>query len=252
MNKKRVKILGLLSYIILASLIVYFTKIPYLYSIILVLIPPAIVNYLWLKKSRKKVLLFSICATLLFSFAVELMSRLTNSWDVQSVLPRVLGFLPLENILFSFINFSWVLSFYEYFVDKDSTKKISKNFKYLIIIFSIFSLAIFTLYFYDPTIVAMDYITLGVVILLIPAIALFSKNPKLLKKTILPVAFFSIVFFIYETVSLIIGSWWWPGQYVLPINLFGHVFPLDDVIIWYFLSTITLIGGYEFFSDDFN
>lgn len=251
MNKKNIQMASLLAYVIIASIIVYFTKIPYLYSILFVLIPPSIINFLWLKNSRRKILIFSLSATFLFAFAVELVSRLKDAWDVQSTLPRLFGILPLENIIFAFINFFWVLSFYEYFIDRDTTKKMSNKFKYLIIIFSLFSLLIFSIYFYNPSLIGMDYALVGIVILLIPAIIIFSANPKILKKTIIPVIFFSLVFFIYEAISILIGSWWWPGDYILPINFFGHVFPIDDIIIWYILSTITLIGGYEFFADDF-
>jgi Mn2+/Fe2+ NRAMP family transporter len=96
----------------------------------------------------------------------------------------------------------------------------------------------------------MNYFTTAIIILIIPSIIIFSKDFKLLKKVFLPTIFFAMIFFIYELVSLKIGSWWWPGEYLLPIKIFGKIFPLDDVIIWYFLSTITLIGGYEFFADD--
>lgn len=249
---KKFKLIALFSYILLACLIVYITKITYLFSILLVLVPPSIANFLWLKKSRKKVLIFSIISTLLFAFAIELSSRLANTWDVQSILPRLFGIIPLENMLFAFLNIFWVLSFYEYFVDRDTATKISGKFKYLIILFCLFSLIIFSLYFYNPDIIRLNYFVMAVIILIIPSIIIFSKRPRLLKKTILPTLFFAIVFFIYEIVSLKIGSWWWPGEYIKTFTLFGKVFPLDDVIIWYFLSTITLVGGYEFFADDWN
>jgi hypothetical protein len=249
MKKKKLKLIGLFIYILVACLIVYITKIDYLYSIILVLVPPAIVNFLWLKKSRKKILIFSLVSTFLFAFAIELSSRLANTWDVQSILPRLFGIIPLENMLFAFLNIFWVLSFYEYFVDRE-TKKISKKFRYLIMLFCLFSLIIFGIYFYNKELIAMNYFTTAIIILIIPSIIIFSKNPSILKKTILPTFFFAVVFFIYELVSLKVGSWWWPGEYLLPIKIFGETFPLDDVIIWYLLSTITLIGGYEFFADN--
>jgi len=248
---KKQRIAFLLGYILVACLVVLITKPLYIYSILIVLVPPALVNFYWLEKSRKKVFVFSITATFLFALAAELSSRLADSWDVQSVLPRLFGLLPLENIIFAFLNFFFILAFYEYFVDKDTTKKISKKFKYLVILFSLFSLVIFSLYFYNPEIVSMNYATLALITLLIPSIIIFSKNTHLIKKSLLPVLFFAIVFFIYEIVSLKIGSWWWPGEYLFPIQLFGKTFPLDDVIIWYFLSTFALIGGYEFFADDF-
>ncbi len=249
LNTKKLRLIGLFVYILLACLVVYFLEPVYLLSIIIVLVPPSIVNFLWLKKSRQKILIFSIVSTFLFAFAIELSSRLANTWDVQSTLPRVLGIIPLENMLFAFLNIFWVLSFYEYFVDRE-TKNISKKFKYLVMMFLVFSLIIFGAYIYNPEIIAMNYFTTAIIILIIPSIIIFGKNPSILKKTLLPTLFFAFVFFVYEIVSLKIGSWWWPGEYLKTFIVFGKVFPLDDIIIWYFLSTITLIGGYEFFADN--
>lgn len=250
MKNKRLKLIGLFVYVLIACIILYITKLTYFFSILLILFPPSIANFLWLKHSRKKILIFSIVSTFLFAFAIELSSRLANTWDVQSILPRILGVIPLENMLFAFLNIFWVLCFYEYFVDDDTTIRISKKFKYLIILFCLFSLIIFSLYFYNSSTIKMSYFTTAIIILIIPSIIIFGRNPRLLKKTILPTLFFAIVFFIYELVSINIGSWWWPGEYIKSFIIFGKVFPLDDIIIWYFLSTITLIGGYEFFADD--
>ena len=246
---KRYKLLGIFLYVLISCLVVLLTKPVYILSIIIVLVPPALVNFLWLKKSKKKILVFSIVSTILFAFAAELSSRLANSWDVQSVLPRLFGILPLENILFAFLNIFWVLSFYEYFVDRDVSSKISKKFKYLVLIFSLFSLIVFVLFF-NGIDISMNYYFLAIITLLIPSIIIFSKKSSLLKKVLLPVLFFAIIFFIYELIALKIGNWWWPGEYLLPVNLLGQTFPIDDVIIWYFLSTIACIGGYEFFMDD--
>lgn len=248
-KEKKYKLLALFAYVLIACLVVLLTKPVYILSILIVLVPPALANFIWLKKSRKKILIFSIVSTILFAFAAELSSRLANSWDVQSVLPRIFGILPLENILFAFLNIFWILSFYEYFVDRDTSSKMSKKFKYLILLFSLFSLTIFVLFFNGFN-VSMNYYFLAIITLLIPSIIIFSKKFSLLKKVILPVLFFAIIFFVYELVALKIGNWWWPGEYLLPISLWGQTFPIDDVIIWYFLSTITCIGGYEFFMDD--
>jgi hypothetical protein len=213
-------------------------------------VPPAVLNFLWLKKSRFKILLFSGLTTLLFAPPVEMAARLADAWDVQSILPRLFGIAPLENILFAFLNFFWVLAFYEYFVDRDLKRRISKRFRFIILGYILLFLSVFSIFFIAPNLLAVNYVLLALIILLIPGVIMFYFNPKLLKKTWLPTVFFALVFFIYEVVSLIVGSWWWPGEYILTINLAGNVFPLDDVIIWYFLSTPVLIGGYEFFVDD--
>jgi len=198
-----------------------------------------------------KVFLFSLISTIFFAFPVELATRLADVWDVQTIFFRPFGLIPFENMLFAFINFFWSLSFYEYFVNKDKKRKISHRMKYLVGLYVIFAVLIYGLYFYNKEMVAMNYFMISVPILIIPSIIIFSRNPGLIKKTILPTLFFAIVFFVYEMVSIYIGSWWWPGEYFYSFEILGNTFPLDDVIIWYLLSTPTLIGGYEFFADDY-
>ncbi len=250
-KNKKIKIAGLLLYVLLACLFVFYFKPIYILSILMVLVPPSVINFLWLKNSKLKVLTFSLVSVLLFAPPIELMARLKDVWDVTSVFPRLFGLIPLENMLFAFLNFFWVLSFYEYFTDKDLPTKIDKKFKYLVIIFIIFSIIIFSLFSYNRNIVGANYFTLAFVSLIIPSIIIFYKKPCLIKKTFLTTIFFAIVFFVYELISLKVGSWFWPGEYLFPIIIWGELFPLDDIIIWYFLSTPALIGGYEFFADDF-
>ena len=248
LQKKRLAFLAV--YIIFACFLVYVWQPVYLVSILVVLVPPTLLNFYWLKHSRYKIFLFSLLTTLLFAPPVEIMARLANAWDVQSVLPRLLGVAPLENLIFAFLNFFWVLSFYEYFVDKDKPGKISKRFRFILLLYSLLFLVVFSLFFVAPGLVAVNYYLLAVIILIVPGGFIFYSTPKLFKKIWFTTIFFALVFFIYEVVSLLIGSWWWPGNYLFTVTIGGHIFPLDDVFIWYFLSTPVLIGGYEFFVDD--
>ena len=238
---------------VIGCLFVYWFEPVYILSILIVLGPPTIANFIWLEKSsRKKILLFSIVCLFLFAPPVELACRLADVWDVESIFSRPFGLIPLENMLFAFINIFWGLSFYDYFIDQSKLPSLSKKFKYLIGVFALFSTIIFFLYFINKNIIAMNYFTIAILVVVFPALLIYIKKPKLILKTILPTAFFAFVFFIYEIVSLLIGSWWWPGEYFYSFNLAGHVFPLDDIIIWYLFSTPALIAGYEFFADDFN
>jgi len=251
LDLKQKRLVYLFVYFWLACMAVYIFRPFYIYSILIVMLPPSLANFIWLKNSRIKVFVFSLLATILFAPPVELATRLANVWDVQSVFARPFGLVPLENMLFAFFNFFWVLCFYEYFVDKDKKGKISKRLKYLVGLFVILSALVYGTYFYNKNFISVNYVAMSVLILIIPSILIFYKKPKLLKKTVLPTLFFAVVFFIYEIVSLHVGSWWWPGDYFYSFNLWGKVFPLDDIVIWYFLSTPALIGGYEFFADDY-
>lgn len=248
---QKYKIFYLLLYVFISCGVVLLIRPPYILSIGIVLLLPSLVNFLWLHHARARVFIFSLVSAVIFAPPVELAARLANAWDVQSVFPRMFGLVPLENMLFAFLNFLWALSFYEYFIDKDHIQQsVSKYFKFLIGLYVIFAGVIFSLYFYDPTTISLQYMVLAVIILFIPAVLIFWHKPLLIKKTLIPTLFFALVFFVYEIVSLLVGSWWWPGEYVFPITLLGHIFPIDDIIIWYFVSTPVLIGGYEFFIDD--
>lgn len=240
----------LLVYIFLSCLLVLWLRPVYLLSIFIVLVPPTVINFLWLKKSRFKIFIFSLFSALIFAPPIELASRLANVWDVQSIFYRPFGLIPQENMLFAFINFLWGLSFYEYFIDKDRSKKISKNLKYLVVLYCILAGIVYSLFYYNRQLVTVNYFMMSVPILILPSIFIFYNHPKLLPKVVLPTIFFAIVFFVYELVSLKIGSWWWPGEYLVSFKIDGKIFPLDDIVIWYFLSTPALIGGYEFFADD--
>lgn len=240
----------LFAYVAVACLFVLLVRPWYIVSILIVLGPPTVANFLWLRRTRKKVFVFSIVSAAIFAPPIELAARLANVWDVQSVFPRPFGLIPIENMLFAFINFFWVLSFYEYFVDGDTEHKVSRRFRVLTLLYCLMAITIYTLFVTNPDIVGMNYFALAVPIVIAPAAIIFWKKPEWLRKTVVPTLFFTGVFFIYEMVSLHIGSWWWPGDYAAPLIINGRVFPLDDVIIWYLLSTPALVGGYEFFADD--
>jgi hypothetical protein len=235
----------------MASLLVYLLKPPYYLAICMVLGVPSLFNFFLLKNGKAKILVFSFFTTFLFAPPIELMARLADAWDVASIFVRPFELIPLENMLFAFLNFFWVLSFYEYFLDTQKEKvDINKRFKILILLYLFLSIITYGVFFFNSELIKTDYHILALLFLVPILVILGFKMPKLIKKTLFPTIFFALVFFVYEIVSLLIGHWWWPGNYLLPISFSGIIFPIDDIIIWYFLSTPALILGYEFFADD--
>ncbi|MBU4480380.1 hypothetical protein KKG48_02985 [Patescibacteria group bacterium] len=248
---KKQKIFFIFALFLLGCFFVVILKTNYLTNIIMAYAPASLLTLYWTKNKKKKILMFATLATILFAVPVEIMARLADAWDVQSIFPRILDVAPIENLIYAFFNFLWPISFYEFFVDGDKNIKISKNFKKLVLFLLLLSLTIYSLIYINKEIVIFNYWQIGLFALFIPAVFIYAKNPKLLKKIILPTIFFGVVFFTHEMISMYLNHWWWPGEYLLPIEIYGKVFPLDDVIIWYILSTPVLIGTYEFFVDDF-
>ncbi len=250
-KEKKKRLMFLLFYVLTACFAVYFARPHYFYSILIVLGPPTILNFLWIKNSKRRIAIFSLLTLLLFAPPIELVTSLADVWDVESIFPRPFGLIPLENMLFAFINIFWGLSFYTYFSGEDPDKKMSSRMKYLLFLYVALSSSVYGCYFYDKDLIAASYFTMAVPILIVPAIFIFGKFPELIRRTVLTTIFFAFTFFVYEMVSLQVGSWWWPGEYLYIFEIYGKVFPLDDVIIWYFLSTPVLIGGYEFFANGY-
>lgn len=248
---KTIRLTLLSAYIIIAVFFVWQFRPIYLLSIIIVLVPPTLANFRWLNDmaTKKRILAFSLLSLFLFAPPVELSARLANVWDVQSVFPRPFGLIPLENMLLAFLNFFWGLSFYAYFTGTSPSK--SSRLRYLICLYLLLDLVVFSGYFLNPTLIKANYFALALPILIVPAVLLFCRYPALIRKTLPTTLFFAVVLFLYETVSLEIGSWWWPGTYLYALNFNGHIFLLDDILIWYFLSTPVLIAGYEFFANGY-
>jgi hypothetical protein len=250
-NSKKKLIFGFILYVLLTSIFVAIFKPTYFVSLILVIGIPSIYNFYLIKRSRKKILLFSIVSVILFAIPVELTCRLANVWDTQTIFPKLFnGLMPIENLFFAFFNFLWVLSFYEYFVDKDREKEIPPKFKILVSLYVVAFLGVMLVYSINPLVITFSYMTMALIVLIIPEVLLFIWHPHVLKKVILPLLVFAIIFFVYETAAMEAGNWWWPGSYLFPVTLFGHTFPLDDILFWYFLSTPALIIGYETFLDN--
>ena len=250
-RKHILKISFIFSLFLFGCLLTISLNLNYFTNILVVYFQATFLTLYWAKNTRWKILKFALIATILFAIPVEIIARLANAWDVQSIFPRILGIAPVENLIYAFINFLWPIAFYENFIDKDSGKKINKKMKILITFFIILSIGTYSLFLINKGLITWDYWKIGLFILIIPAILIFKKNKNLLKKTIFTTLFFAVIFFIHELISMYMGHWWWPGEYIFTFNIFGKVFPLDDIVIWYLLSTPVLIGNYEFFADDF-
>lgn len=216
----------------------------YIENIILVYLPGTIYALGLVKNSKRKILLFAL-VSMLFIIPVEILARLTNSWDVSSLFPRLLGIAPLENIAYALINIIYPLAFYEFFFDNDRNRKISPNWKYLLAAYLVLFIGTFTIYFTSPEILKFDYWVIGIGIFIPVLTLLVTRKAHILKRLLIPAITFGLMFGIHEVVSMALGHWWWPGEYVLPITVFGHIYPVDDLIIWLLFSVVGVISGYE-------
>lgn len=253
MTKLKWQRLVLLTTLFLLGLgVSYFGRLTYWQSLLAVYALPVILNFLWLQRARLKVLVFSLATTIIFAVPVELLSRLADSWDVASSFPRLFGIVPIENLVYAFLNFLWVLSFYEYFFDHDTGRRFSSRAKYLLGLYVVLFVIAMTIFLFLSQQIIFHYWLIALMIIFIPLLLLSFLTDFKWRSFIVPTIFFAFIFFSHEIISLRLGYWWWPGEYLWPITLFGQTFPIDDVIIWHLASTPALLSGYKYFIDTKN
>jgi hypothetical protein len=252
MKKDKRFLFGALAiYLLVAFLFLIFYRPNYLTAILIVLMPPTLAVWWQLKNSRARVLVFSLVSVVLFAPPTELMARLADAWDVASIFPRLWGTAPLENLLFAFLNFWLGLSLYELLAGGDKAGKIAKKMFWLAGLYGLFFLMTISLYKINPAWIAFDYYQLAMLVVVAPLVVFCRLVPGLIKKAATATGLLAAIFFVFEMVALQLRYCCWPGEYLWPINIGGKIFPVDDIVFWYLLSTPALIGGYEFFAKDF-
>jgi len=240
------------AWVFVAGLAVYFFRPSYLLSELVVLLPPLAYTLYCLPRAEvKRILRFALFSAVMFAPPVEFVARLNNIWDVQSTFPRILGLVPPENLIFAFVNFAWFVGFYK--LVRPSQILQAKNLGRQVVLTSLYFLlwpVIYLLYKYQPNWLVLSYFQLSITILFVPLVYFLFTRPSSILETWRVTLFFALLLFWYEVISLLIGSWWWPlNNYFYTIAIAGRNFPIDDVIIWYLISTPVLLVSYDYFVD---
>lgn len=163
----------------------------------------------------------------------------------------LMGVNPVE-WLWVFLWITFIVLFYEHFIERDTKPEVSKRLLWAVIpaIFMTACLYIFT--HYVP--VALDwpyaYATLAV-LTLPPVIVLLFRNPQVFKKISVPILFFVPMHLSHEVTSLLLGQWYFPGEYFALVPLPGDTgVPVEEFIIWVFLGSMIVLAYYELYVDD--
>ena len=187
-KKKIPNLLILLALFTLGIITVLITRPSYFVNILIVYLPGMVYAFTLLKKSGRKILLFGLCS-IIFIIPVEVLARLTNSWDVASIFPRVLGIAPVENIVYGLVNIIYPLLFYEYFYDEDRNRAISKRWKVLMLLYTTLFGITFSLFFINQEVLKLNYWIIGIVILVPVFTMLMIYKKHILKDCLYPQLF---------------------------------------------------------------
>ena len=170
---------------------------------------------------------------------------------------RFLGIWNIDNTLWYMGLIFYIITFYEYFLDTEKTKKLPKKFPYLALFPIIISLALIFFRTIFPDIlssVRYPYLLLPIPFIITPIILLYVYGRKnilgLLKKFFIISTFFFIVNLIHEIVALRQNQWTFPGEYIGVIHFAGVVMPFEELFMYVTIFAPVILMYYEIFVDD--
>lgn len=207
-------------------------------------------------KAREHVKRSFIFSTLTIpaGLAVDYTGHITKHWiSPNTIFPfKLLGVVPIEDLLWAFFLTYFVVIFYEYFIDKHITKKAYEpKFKYLYLIFLFLSLG---LIFMVNNVRNIPYFYLigGIVGLLIPVLCVKTRLPNLWVKISKVFAYFFYLGFIYEITAVALDWWYFPegSAFIGWIEVFEIRFPIEEFIFWIMLWALAVLSYFEYFDDD--
>lgn len=248
-----VVVLGII--LISIPIIIYF-KVNFLTSTILFFVIPSIYLFIRKPKSIKRIFLASFLFGILFGFIFDFLAEINDAWSWSPikglVFPdKILGIVSIDVMIWFFFWVFLIVVFYEHFIERDRSDKISPNFKYAFYPGIIVFVLVLMVFFINPEILKVDYAYLFLgLFALIPFIILVFRKPALLGKFVKVSAFFFFLYLVFEITSLKLGQWNFPGQYIGTVQLFGVIFPFEEFFFWILMSSTIVLAYYELFVDD--
>jgi hypothetical protein len=253
-----VDILILILLIFLASLYAYLTQNIFIGKSLFVgfifTVPPTIYLGLRKKKNWKKIFSAVLLFGLIFGFVFSFIAEYTSSWQVVSTIfpMKLFGFNTFDTTLGIALMTLLTVTFYEHFIEKRISGKISKKF-WLALIPSLFVIVLLIgIYLINPEILQTKYpyFYMGIIAIL-PVFYLAIKNPKLISKMAVTTIYFFFLYFVIEIFAVKYNYWIYSGNnYIGWVNFFNITFPFEELFFWMLFYAASIVSYYEILIDD--
>lgn len=252
---KKIDIIFLILSPVFATLVSLVVKANFLTSTLLYFGIPSIYLSFRNKHAIKKSAIFSFVVGVIGGgIMFDYLSHLNNSWFVPSIFHiRILGQVPIEDLLWGFLSVYNIIMFYEHLLDKGKHNLKDTRLKYLVVLI-MFSLIMFTIiYIFENKLFFLSYfyIKSTVVLFLIPTISFLTFFPRLISKYLKTGVYFFAQSLMFELTALKLGQWSFNNnQYIGWMQISNLKFPLEEFIFWMVLFSTCVLSYYEFFDDD--
>ncbi len=251
LNKKTVDIIELILFPLIAATISYGLQLNFFWSIILFFgLPSAYLSYRS-PKFIKRSAVFSFLIAIPAVIMVDYVAHATKQWIVpETIFPmRLFGEVPFEDLFLAFFNFYIVIMYYQHFLDRQYSKTIlPKSMIRPLTILLVAMIIFLSMYIFFPSkfMVHYFYLWIGTIVFLIPVCIQLYRHPKLASKFFWSGIYFFYLTIIYEIVAQIMKWWVFPNPEVAGwVSIFRISFPVEELIFWIIISSLTIITAFE-------
>lgn len=262
---KKTDLIILIAITLLSALIAIFCKANFLLSTFLLFGLPCVYLVIRNKKALLKTFLFALLCSVPLTFIIEYLVAKDNGWQITNSMFsfRIFDLIALEQFLWGFFWFFYIVIFYEYFLDKPEKKTllsffskklvITKRMEYFAMILFTALLLFISVVLISPSLIRINYayLVLAIILVVIPLTLFLIKFPNFYTRFSKVTLYFFFVAIIVEYTGLRLDLWNFPGtHYIGTLNFFGHRIPYEEVLFFFVLSIPAALSYYEFLDDD--
>jgi len=223
-----------------------------LFGAIIFCLPGTIYLGLRAPKPWKKILLSTLIFGVVFGSFFEFLQQYNLSYvSTSTVFPKIFGVLAIDATLWHVFMATFVLTFYEHFINRDKYKTISRRALPVLIIGLIVFLVTVILYYVHPSSLHFKYayVDFGTLAVL-PVFLLAYKKPQYIKDMTLIAPFFLFLYLVIEWVGVPRHWWIYTGHaYLGFVSIQSLRFPLEELLYWMLLYPAALVSYYKIFID---
>jgi len=214
------------------------------------LLPPMIYLSFRKKKDWFKILITAMVIGIIIGVPFTFLGELTNAWTIHDKKFRFYDSFYLPVILGWMLMSSLTVIIYQHVYDSNiEIKTLSKRFKKVIFILSLFSflLTLLTLMcFMNPSFFTKkySYAIIGI-INIIPFLYYLIKRPKFILNITPIISYFFLVYFSMEYIGLTNDLWSFKGSYIGVVSFFRITFPIEEFVYWMILFSPSVLCFYN-------
>ena len=212
--------------------------------------------FLLLRKTKKlKHILIACAGGLGFGFIFDFFATFNAAWyiptDQLSIPYRILGIVPLDDLIWFVSWLFFMTTFYEHFLDTSRSKKLSRHLTFAVVAAITLPLILCLMYIAAPQLLAFKFAYLLVAVFLIPFfIFMLYHKPTLILTYLKLTVFFAPLCLLFEITGLTRHQWVFPGYYIGHVELLGLTMPFEEFFFWILLSSSVVLSYYEFFVEE--